>query len=129
MDNYDFDIFEPKIGEVVPEDLAFEVFHEGKISPKTFADFRGSWTVLLFYPADFTFVCPTALEDRQALYASSRPQSLPHHTPATSALQTSTTAATHSPPLLTLLVRFNLKIEKCHGNPWHFSCAGDFFQN
>ena len=68
MDNYDFDIFEPKIGEVVPEDLAFEVFHEGKISPKTFADFRGSWTVLLFYPADFTFVCPTELEDMQSLY-------------------------------------------------------------
>jgi len=24
---------------------------------------RGKWTVLMFYPADFTFVCPTELED------------------------------------------------------------------
>lgn len=69
MDNYEFDIFEPKIGEIVPDDLAFEVFHEDAIIPKTFGDFRGSWVVLLFYPADFTFVCPTELEDMQSLYA------------------------------------------------------------
>ncbi len=27
------------------------------------SDYRGKWVVLLFYPADFTFVCPTELED------------------------------------------------------------------
>ena len=27
------------------------------------ADFKGHWSVLVFYPADFTFVCPTELED------------------------------------------------------------------
>lgn len=32
----------------------------GKISLK---DFEGSWLVLFFYPADFTFVCPTELLD------------------------------------------------------------------
>ncbi|MGI5949487.1 alkyl hydroperoxide reductase subunit C [Peptoniphilus sp.] len=32
-------------------------------------DFEGKWTVLLFYPADFTFVCPTELEDMQEQYA------------------------------------------------------------
>jgi alkyl hydroperoxide reductase subunit AhpC len=26
-------------------------------------DTRGKWTVLFFYPADFTFVCPTELKD------------------------------------------------------------------
>lgn len=26
-------------------------------------DFRGAWSILMFYPADFTFVCPTELED------------------------------------------------------------------
>ncbi len=26
------------------------------------SDFRGKWVVLFFYPADFTFVCPTELE-------------------------------------------------------------------
>ena len=69
MDNYEFDIFEPKIGKIVPEDLAFEVFHEGKVVPASFGNLRGSWTVLLFYPADFTFVCPTELDDMQSLYA------------------------------------------------------------
>lgn len=27
------------------------------------SDLRGSWTVLFYYPADFTFVCPTELKD------------------------------------------------------------------
>lgn len=31
-------------------------------------DFEGKWTVLMFYPADFTFVCPTELEDMQEQY-------------------------------------------------------------
>jgi len=34
----------------------------GKIS---LADFAGKWLVLFFYPADFTFVCPTELVDLQ----------------------------------------------------------------
>lgn len=32
-------------------------------------DLKGSYTVLIFYPADFTFVCPTELEDMQESYA------------------------------------------------------------
>lgn len=32
-------------------------------------DFKGQWTVLCFYPADFTFVCPTELEDLQEHYS------------------------------------------------------------
>ena len=31
-------------------------------------DFVGKWSILCFYPADFTFVCPTELEDLQAYY-------------------------------------------------------------
>ena len=31
-------------------------------------DFKGKWSVLCFYPADFTFVCPTELEDLQNNY-------------------------------------------------------------
>ena len=27
------------------------------------ADVMGKWSVFFFYPADFTFVCPTELED------------------------------------------------------------------
>lgn len=31
-------------------------------------DLIGKWSVLFFYPADFTFVCPTELEDLQNRY-------------------------------------------------------------
>ena len=30
---------------------------------------KGSWNVVCFYPADFSFVCPTELEDLQNQYA------------------------------------------------------------
>lgn len=33
------------------------------VEKKTIEDFKGKWTVLFFYPADFTFVCPTELKD------------------------------------------------------------------
>ncbi|WP_459477836.1 alkyl hydroperoxide reductase subunit C [Clostridium saccharoperbutylacetonicum] len=31
-------------------------------------NFKGKWSVVCFYPADFTFVCPTELEDLQDNY-------------------------------------------------------------
>lgn len=34
-----------------------------EIENKTIESFRGKWLVLFFYPADFTFVCPTELKD------------------------------------------------------------------
>ncbi|MCL1997722.1 MAG: alkyl hydroperoxide reductase subunit C [Turicibacter sp.] len=33
-------------------------------------DFIGKWSVVCFYPADFTFVCPTELEDLQNQYST-----------------------------------------------------------
>lgn len=44
---------------------AFEVeaYHAGKIKKIKSATYRGKWLVLLFYPADFTFVCPTELKE------------------------------------------------------------------
>ncbi|SEH55043.1 alkyl hydroperoxide reductase subunit C [Magnetospirillum fulvum] len=33
------------------------------------ADLRNKWSVVFFYPADFTFVCPTELEDLAENYA------------------------------------------------------------
>lgn len=56
-----------KIGSTVP-DYAFEVFHQEAIKTMRFSDFRGKWLVVMFYPADFTFVCPTELEDMAKLY-------------------------------------------------------------
>ena len=38
-------------------------FHAGKFVELTEASLKGKWSVFVFYPADFTFVCPTELED------------------------------------------------------------------
>ena len=38
-------------------------YHAGKFIDLTEEQFKGTWSVLMFYPADFTFVCPTELED------------------------------------------------------------------
>src|SRR3546814_14508066 len=38
-------------------------YHQGKFVPVTDADVAGKWAVFFFYPADFTFVCPTELDD------------------------------------------------------------------
>lgn len=60
-----------KIGERVP-DLEMEVLHEGEIKKVRLSDYAGKWLVLVFYPADFTFVCPTELEDMERHYAQFR---------------------------------------------------------
>ncbi|MGZ5200276.1 MAG: alkyl hydroperoxide reductase subunit C [Telluria sp.] len=38
-------------------------FQAGKFIELSEENFKGTWSVLMFYPADFTFVCPTELED------------------------------------------------------------------
>jgi len=38
-------------------------FHAGKFVEVSDTSIRGKWSVFVFYPADFTFVCPTELED------------------------------------------------------------------
>ncbi|MGI4856543.1 MAG: alkyl hydroperoxide reductase subunit C [Janthinobacterium lividum] len=44
-------------------------FHNGKFVPVTEESLKGKWSVVVFYPADFTFVCPTELEDLADHYA------------------------------------------------------------
>lgn len=51
-----------KINEKVPEFEA-KAFHENKIKKVKLSDYKGKWVVVFFYPADFTFVCPTELEE------------------------------------------------------------------
>jgi len=38
-------------------------FHQGEFVPVTEESLKGKWSAIVFYPADFTFVCPTELED------------------------------------------------------------------
>lgn len=44
-------------------------YHNGKFVPVSDADLKGKWSVVFFYPADFTFVCPTELGDLADEYA------------------------------------------------------------
>jgi peroxiredoxin (alkyl hydroperoxide reductase subunit C) len=44
-------------------------YHNGKFVDITEADLKGKWSAFVFYPADFTFVCPTELGDLADLYA------------------------------------------------------------
>ena len=52
------------------EDIEVKAYNpeNGSIDPLKISDYRGKWLVVLFYPADFTFVCPTELRDLQAIY-------------------------------------------------------------
>ena len=45
-----------------------QAFHQGKFIEVTDKDLLGHWSIVFFYPADFTFVCPTELEDMADLY-------------------------------------------------------------
>jgi peroxiredoxin (alkyl hydroperoxide reductase subunit C) len=44
-------------------------YHNGKFVDVTEQTVAGKWSVFVFYPADFTFVCPTELEDLADHYA------------------------------------------------------------
>jgi peroxiredoxin (alkyl hydroperoxide reductase subunit C) len=44
-------------------------FHNGKFVDVSNETLKGKWSVFVFYPADFTFVCPTELEDLANTYA------------------------------------------------------------
>ena len=43
-------------------------YHNGKFVPVSSDDLAGKWSIVFFYPADFTFVCPTELGDLADVY-------------------------------------------------------------
>jgi len=43
-------------------------YHKGEFIEVSEKDTQGKWTVFMFYPADFTFVCPTELGDLADYY-------------------------------------------------------------
>ena len=55
------------IGTQLP-DLEMEIFHNDEIKKVKLLDYKGKWAILFFYPADFTFVCPTELREMAHLY-------------------------------------------------------------
>lgn len=57
----------PLINTSLPEFKA-QAFVNGEFKTITDKDLKGKWSVLFFYPADFTFVCPTELGDMADKY-------------------------------------------------------------
>ena len=50
-------------------DFSVKAYQNGEFIDVTQENLKGQWSVLFFYPADFTFVCPTELADLQDKYA------------------------------------------------------------
>ena len=53
--------------EILP--FKAQAYQNGKFIDVSDQTLKGKWSVVFFYPADFTFVCPTELEDLADNYA------------------------------------------------------------
>ena len=51
-----------RVGGKIP-DMQFKALVGGEEKTLKFSEYKEKWLVLVFYPADFTFVCPTELEE------------------------------------------------------------------
>lgn len=60
--------FTMKINEQIV-DFRVQAYHNGEFKTVSRKDVLGKWAVFFFYPADFTFVCPTELGDVADRYA------------------------------------------------------------
>ena len=56
-----------RINDTLPE-LTLDAYHNGEFVKVKLSDYKGKWLVILFYPADFTFVCPTEIEEAAENY-------------------------------------------------------------
>lgn len=56
-----------KINQLVP-DIELEAYVDESFKKIKFSEYKGKWIVLIFYPADFTFICPTELEEAAKYY-------------------------------------------------------------
>ncbi|MEN0058070.1 MAG: alkyl hydroperoxide reductase subunit C [Bdellovibrio sp.] len=50
-------------------DFKVQAYHHNDFKTVTQNDLKGKWSIFFFYPADFTFVCPTELGDMADKYA------------------------------------------------------------
>ncbi len=55
------------INTKVPE-FKVQAYQDEKFRTVTHSDLAGKWSIFFFYPADFTFVCPTELGDMADKY-------------------------------------------------------------
>ena len=57
----DFYLPYAKVGEKAPT-FKGEAYVDGEMKKISSDDYKGKWTLLFFYPLDFTFVCPTEIK-------------------------------------------------------------------
>lgn len=71
--NDDTEFFSPeyysevKVGKAIP-DYTLTAYHKERLIDIKLSDYKSKWLILFFYPADFTFVCPTELEEMANFY-------------------------------------------------------------
>ncbi len=56
------------INSMLP-DFTVQAYQNGEFKTVSSEDVKGKWAIFFFYPADFTFVCPTELVDMADKYA------------------------------------------------------------
>ena len=59
----------PIINQTIP-DFEAKAYHRGEFVDISSEDLKGQWSIFFFYPADFTFVCPTELGDMADKHAA-----------------------------------------------------------
>lgn len=52
-----------QVGKPAPAFSNMPCYHRGGKIKVSLADYQGKWLVLFFYPHDFTFICPTEIEE------------------------------------------------------------------
>ena len=63
IDSYDDMMDAPQVGQPAPVFENLQSYHQGVFRKISLSDYRGKWLVLFFYPRDFTFICPTEIEE------------------------------------------------------------------
>lgn len=61
----------PLVGKKL-EEFKVQAYQDGQFKEVTLESVKGHWSVFVFYPADFTFVCPTELGDLAEHYEAFR---------------------------------------------------------
>ncbi len=67
-ENYCMSCAALQVGQKAP-DFTMEGYFKGEKKKYSLSDYKGKWTVLFFYPLDFTFVCPTELLELNKKYS------------------------------------------------------------
>ncbi len=59
------------LNQAIP-DMELQAYHKGEIKKVWLSDFKGKFLAVVFYPADFTYICPTELKELADNYAQFR---------------------------------------------------------